>query len=102
MTVAEGTYHDVAGVGAGLLQWGRNLTVAEGASIAGRTSVQVASMGPQLDSCGRLYVPLRNEGLAARLQWGRNLTVAEGVGAQARAALVVPLQWGRNLTVAEG
>ena len=36
------------------LQWGRNLTVAEG--VAGRRQAYKrsnASMGPQLDSCGR-------------------------------------------------
>ena len=61
------------------LQWGRNLTVAEGAN---------AVYG------GNAYI---------QLQWGRNLTVAEGVG---QVAGLCPafhwLQWGRNLTVAEG
>ena len=42
--------------GAGSLQWGRNLTVAEG---------EYAKM---------------MSGEAAKLQWGRNLTVAEGRG----------------------
>ena len=36
------------------LQWGRNLIVAEGQSPAsGRAPAPYASMGPQLDSCGR-------------------------------------------------
>ena len=38
-----------------LLQWGRNLIVAEG---GGRIQIQSegrASMGPQLDSCGRAF-----------------------------------------------
>ena len=40
------------------LQWGRNLTVAEGArGPLGAPSSDLASMGPQLDSCGRLLVP---------------------------------------------
>ena len=45
---------DVAVIAKPLLQWGRNLTVAEG--VANAVYVQTAR----------------------RLQWGRNLTVAEG------------------------
>ena len=37
-----------------------------------------ASMGPQLDSCGRWFKALDKATQAAELQWGRNLTVAEG------------------------
>ena len=60
------------------LQWGRNLTVADG------------------------YC--RKVGLApfGQLQWGRNLTVADGGSMRAAAAASGPLQWGRNLTVADG
>ena len=36
-----------------------------------------ASMGPQLDSCGRSRLPGAG-GRSAMLQWGRNLIVAEG------------------------
>ena len=37
------------------LQWGRNLTVAEGlVRILSPLWISSASMGPQLDSCGRL------------------------------------------------
>ena len=39
------------------LQWGRNLIVAEGGGFAGAQAVAFnASMGPQLDSCGRSTV----------------------------------------------
>ena len=39
------------------LQWGRNLIVAEGArQITNEARRLQASMGPQLDSCGRLQV----------------------------------------------
>ena len=60
------------------LQWGRNLTVAEGADGRGLgLGGRHASMGPQLDSCGRAV--MRKRFVAdAGLQWGRNLTVAEG------------------------
>ena len=61
-----------------LLQWGRNLTVAEGGAVVAVHAAQLkASMGPQLDSCGRLAREVRAE-LDEVLQWGRNLTVAEG------------------------
>ena len=61
-----------------MLQWGRDLSVAEGV---------ISTM--------RLCT-------ATLLQWGRDLSVAEGVyveGAQAAEGL---LQWGRDLSVAEG
>ena len=86
----------------------------------------VASMGPQLDSCGRkikIYCTIQSP----KLQWGRNLIVAEGRDAaqghlEVRRASMGPqldscgrgrqgeitvrdallLQWGRNLIVAEG
>ena len=60
------------------LQWGRNLTVAEG----GR-GISHPAMYPEL-------------------QWGRNLTVAEGVHWAKEIDVTKVLQWGRNLTVAEG
>ena len=62
----------------GRLQWGRNLTVAEGEP----KKAEKKSDGG--------------------LQWGRNLTVAEGYLKLHRVLDVLGLQWGRNLTVAEG
>ena len=44
-----------------------------------------ASMGPQLDSCGRRG-RRANRDWADELQWGRNLTVAEGSSPAARRA----------------
>ena len=61
------------------LQWGRNLTVAEG------------RMSSLMSAVARVL-----------LQWGRNLTVAEGQERERRRAARSQLQWGRNLTVAEG
>ena len=61
------------------LQWGRDLSVAEGL----------------VDG-----VAAANKGL---LQWGRDLSVAEGARVPAAArALDLRLQWGRDLSVAEG
>ena len=62
----------------GLLQWGRNLIVAEGRPpTAPKFGATIASMGPQLDSCGRYSAAQRSRSIE-RLQWGRNLIVAEG------------------------
>ena len=84
------------------LQWGRNLTVAEGGGARGSEGIaSQASMGPQLDSCGRRYIDGEISALI-KLQWGRNLTVAEGVGYRQMLLYGIRLQWGRNLTVAEG
>ena len=85
------------------LQWGRNLTVAEGRR-AGRHHGQVlhTSMGPQLDSCGRGAGGSDPRANRKILQWGRNLTVAEGPNPSKSCPPCAPLQWGRNLTVAEG
>ena len=62
-----------------LLQWGRNLIVAEGP-------------------------PSQTPGFVGRraLQWGRNLIVAEGRFGMRPFTFWRVLQWGRNLIVAEG
>ena len=78
------------------------MTVAEGGAAAERIlKAAPASMGPQLDSCGR-RLGRRWIMIEKQLQWGRNLTVAEGGVIHKRIAGAVVLQWGRNLTVAEG
>ena len=61
------------------LQWGRNLSVAEG----GKAPIGIID--------------------CVELQWGRNLSVAEGCGRMVESARrLEALQWGRNLSVAEG
>ena len=60
-----------------------------------------ASMGPQLDSCGKREVPAALAGSMIGLQWGRNLTVAESRKREDIQNRLARLQWGRNLTVAE-
>ena len=101
MTVAEGWGYLPAKSAKAALQWGRNLTVAEGLQAERKRTHALASMGPQLDSCGRRN-PMTDADLDHRLQWGRNLTVAEGANMAVSIAPWVKLQWGRNLTVAEG
>ena len=62
----------------GMLQWGRNLFVAEcDGSSSEPTASQRASMGPQLVRCGMGRRDRGPRGPGNRLQWGRNLFVAE-------------------------
>ena len=60
------------------LQWGRDLSVAEGILV---------------------YADRHD---ARSLQWGRDLSVAEGEIKSPPASEIVKLQWGRDLSVAEG
>ena len=85
-----------------ILQWGRNLTVAESHRLGyfGRGARREPSMGPQLDSCGKRR-PLGARHTRLCLQWGRNLTVAESGSMVTMVVSFIALQWGRNLTVAE-
>ena len=86
------------------LQWGRNLTVAEGAPACERTAqYRALQWGRNLTVAeGSAFASVRNKHLN-ELQWGRNLTVAEGITATALpCSSRTLLQWGRNLTVAEG
>ena len=85
------------------LQWGRNLTVAEGSEYGVKVSTryQLLQWGRNLTVAeGALINPVQP--LKDALQWGRNLTVAEGASAGTRRPPIPRLQWGRNLTVAEG
>ena len=126
MIVAEGCSIRTPRQGFRQLQWGRNLIVAEGQSLSKTPRRPArASMGPQLDSCGRLMAVDAGVAIAEALQWGRNLIVAEGCATknldlgrrtsmgpqldscgrhrpQSGSCCALPLQWGRNLIVAEG
>ena len=85
-----------------LLQWGRNLFVAE-CYTYDRYAAQQAkpSMGPQLVRCGMTNLLSLNISHLSLLQWGRNLFVAECSVPQASVSGHTNLQWGRNLFVAE-
>ena len=57
MIVAEGGHSFLSAVRQVALQWGRNLIVAEGNILEVLETFEAdASMGPQLDSCGRAVV----------------------------------------------
>ena len=84
-----------------VLQWGRNMIVAEGFSVRLLDQVAHPSMGPQHDSCGRSSCA--SPWAAQRcLQWGRNMIVAEGTAGLSQEPPMIRLQWGRNMIVAEG
>ena len=53
MIVAEGPLDVLPRICVPILQWGRNLIVAEGQKVVCMTVDKTTSMGPQLDSCGR-------------------------------------------------
>ena len=78
LSVAEGSRPPHSDERRNSLQWGRNLSVAEGAARCPAGSCQVdASMGPQPFGCGRRSQPSA-PAWCKPLQWGRNLSVAEG------------------------
>ena len=86
-----------------VLQWGRDLSVAEGRGPRRqRRRGPQASMGPRPFGRGR-HTPGRLSSTAPRqLQWGRDLSVAEGARTTLPWEPTEVLQWGRDLSVAEG
>ena len=110
-----------------LLQWGRDLSVAEGeaahrqlnpspsrfngaATFRSRKAFQclpclqclaAASMGPRPFGRGR-SIKDYSFVFMIKLQWGRDLSVAEGNMDAVGADDAAKLQWGRDLSVAEG
>ena len=101
LTVAEGGLWCGSGGSGSVLQWGRNLTVAEGGDGGPPCGGRCASMGPQLDSCGRAtsrraFLPRVRASMGPQLDSCGRRDVAEKQGD------LNLLQWGRNLTVAEG
>ena len=101
LSVAEGARlaHGIDGLIE--LQWGRNLSVAEGADYLQACIFGVASMGPQPFGCGRQVQEAKDVGAAEASMGpqpfgcGRNVLTWEVRNA-------IALQWGRNLSVAEG
>ena len=85
------------------LQWGRNLSVAEG-----RRGRRSPGRGRRSFNGAATFRLRKDPGLAGtgtltlELQWGRNLSVAEGDNPPGRVPAPRRLQWGRNLSVAEG
>ena len=110
------------------LQWGRDLSVAEGCRRRAARPLEVfsfngaatfrsrkvghqprqrralfnASMGPRPFGRGRILLGWIMATPKQVLQWGRDLSVAEGAGPAGGSAGGDKLQWGRDLSVAEG
>ncbi len=61
----------------------------------------IASMGPQHESCGKQHAERANNHIDIWLQWGRNMRVAESAVQQINDRAAYELQWGRNMRVAE-
>ena len=84
------------------LQWGRDLSVAEGGRRPGRQNRTITlQWGRDLsvaEGGSRTPTPARPAGL----QWGRDLSVAEGPCCTTLLRRRPRLQWGRDLSVAEG
>ena len=86
-----------------MLQWGRDLSVAEGAGAAIMPGAQAGSFnGAATFRSRKGHRPGNGPGAGAGLQWGRDLSVAEGLDVDADNVAAFVLQWGRDLSVAEG
>ena len=84
------------------LQWGRDLSAAEGqAGPLGPAPFFYASMGPRPFGRGRVS-RARARRAERQLQWGRDLSAAEGWRQIKRDVDAELLQWGRDLSAAEG
>ena len=101
LIVAEGFVGDPPVPRLYLLQWGRNLIVAEGLNGRQRRVGPTASMGPQLDSCGR-YLSFHFLGTGFGASMGPQLDSCGRLAAPVALDTPGTLQWGRNLIVAEG
>ena len=109
------------------LQWGRDLSVAEGTSRATAAAITVCFNGAATFRSRKVRAKHGGALPPCRLQWGRDLSVAEGrwpayatpsqlprfngaatfrsrkgPGTTPSSTLVPLLQWGRDLSVAEG
>ncbi len=101
--VADGTTIASAGTNLSMLQWGRDVIVADGeqARVLVRET-RHASMGPRRYR-RRWTLTLGSVECAVRmLQWGRDVIVADGVPGEVLLELDRMLQWGRDVIVADG
>ena len=86
-----------------VLQWGRDLSAAEGRRGDVRWSYQQGFNGAATFRPRKARNPRGRRPRPIRLQWGRDLSAAEGVPQVAgRLDVRRKLQWGRDLSAAEG
>ncbi len=76
MRVAESSRARTWRTGIKVLQWGRNMRVAESKEQVRAGKKSLASMGPQHESCGKVAL-VAKPAYGEKLQWGRNMRVAE-------------------------
>ena len=85
------------------LQWGRNLSVAEGTLFDAPSQCgNQASMGPQPFGCGRPRAMARRNSRLASFNGAATFRLRKVYAASSRITACAVLQWGRNLSVAEG
>src|SRR5260370_1115229 len=84
-----------------MLQWGRDLAVAETPPYRGPTSPSRRFNGAATSRSRRHVVEPRAGGVLLKLQWGRALAVAETIMGTDNKVQNRKLQWGRALAVAE-
>ena len=84
------------------LQWGRNLIVAEGLGRARAREYLGTSMGPQLDSCGRSILAGARPGTRGTSMGPQLDSCGRRAPPKKTPTKKAALQWGRNLIVAEG
>ena len=84
------------------LQWGRNLSVAEGKCVCKPNRPFGASMGPQPFGCGRPMIGVPACAVAVGFNGAATFRLRKGGGGGRRVGAGRSLQWGRNLSVAEG
>ena len=103
LSVAEGVRITVIPNDADPLQWGRDLSVAEGTCSTGRARSRRPGFNGAATFRSRKVTPTTTTSVtSAALQWGRDLSVAEGSSPNDVGASTPELQWGRDLSVAEG
>ena len=101
LSAAEGTCSVVPPASGPALQWGRDLSAAEGVRVRDVLEDGRASMGPRPLGRGRWYVWSAGR-MLSKLQWGRDLSAAEGEVPHRLIFAPAQLQWGRDLSAAEG
>ena len=85
-----------------MLQWGRNFAVAETSALVPAPLLEsVASMGPQLCSCGNYVHTRGRSAVAACFNGAATLQLRKRDGKTIPLRETVSLQWGRNFAVAE-
>ena len=84
-----------------LLQWGRDLSIAERPPDAWTLQLKSdASMGPRSFDRGK-FAPFGHADGSFWLQWGRDLSIAERASGPVPCYTSSMLQWGRDLSIAE-